>query len=232
MYSEALNLSSRGNYLAAKRLLSQLVKNEPNFVNGHSLLGNTYTAVGELGLADDEYSNAIDLCLSDSNGSRCKDLWLSYVNRGCVRLNSGAVQESLSDFNRAASLRSKPELTIATNRARALEILGDFPGADSDYEVAVQLSGSEIAPFWLRSALVKYEQNDVGGAHRRLARVEQRFGEAPEVLVAKAIIDGDGVSLSKLPESQRLLFRDESYLKETLKWGPRMTTAVKALKNL
>jgi len=54
LYKDAINLSSRGDHLAARRLLSRVVEDDPLFVGGHALLGNSYTALADLNGAEEE----------------------------------------------------------------------------------------------------------------------------------------------------------------------------------
>lgn len=227
-YNEAINLSSRGNHLASRRLLSKITADEPSFVGAHALLGNDLTALGDLDSALDEYTTTINLCEAAGSG-KCKDLWLDYVNRGAVLNNLNSPERALSDLNEAARLRARPELTILSNRARAKENQGDFIGADADYTIAMGLNG-EVAPFWLRAALAKFEVGECIG--ETLSRVEGRFPDAPEVVVLRAILQAEKLGdekgkekFGKLPESQKRLFSDEKYVKEKIGWGPKSAEA-------
>lgn len=65
------------------------------FIYGWSNLGNTQVVIGKLDDAESSYSTAIDLCkenldkVGDQFGvRRCDDLYLLYLNRGCLRLNN------------------------------------------------------------------------------------------------------------------------------------------------
>ena len=92
----------------------------------------------------------------------------------------------MEDLNQANEIRGKPDAIIAQNRARACELNSKYALADRDYELAISMTSNEVAPFWLRASLVKFQLGDTIGALDLLRRVEVKFPEAPEVRAALA----------------------------------------------
>ncbi|KAL3903335.1 MAG: hypothetical protein SGARI_005424 [Bacillariaceae sp.] len=177
---------------AAQRLYAKVTKISPRFIYGWSNLGNTQVAMGDLGGAEENYSQAIDLCretLSDNNeyGRKCNDLYLLMLNRGSVRLNTpGMAKEALKDLQQADTLRQRPDAIVLQNLARAKELNGMYSSADRDYTVSISMTANEVNPFWLRAAMVKLQLGDAKGGSDLLKRVENRFPDAPEVKAASA----------------------------------------------
>eukprot|EP00586_Coscinodiscus_wailesii_P014398 CAMPEP_0172515562 /NCGR_PEP_ID=MMETSP1066-20121228/268919_1 /TAXON_ID=671091 /ORGANISM="Coscinodiscus wailesii, Strain CCMP2513" /LENGTH=133 /DNA_ID=CAMNT_0013296655 /DNA_START=11 /DNA_END=408 /DNA_ORIENTATION=- len=131
-------------------------------------------------------------------------------------------KEALADLEQAADLRGKPDAVILQNRARAREINGLYSGADRDYTVAISMTSNDVAPFWLRSAMVKFQNGDLIGALDLARRVDVRFGEAPEVRAALAALlmaKGDSIGARRkyleIPDRQRENFVNDEYLKKT-----------------
>lgn len=167
---------------------------------------------------------------------RCSDLYLLYLNRGSLRLNNKMPKEALMDLEKADELRAKPDAIILQNRARAREINGYYAAADRDYTIAISMTSNEVAPFWLRSALVKFQIGDKLGAFDLIRRVENRFPEAPEVRAALATLlfdKGDQVGAQRkfleIPDRQRLKYIDDDYLQNVVSWPPKMIENVKTL---
>jgi len=205
------------------------------FIYGWASLGNTQVALGALPPAEASYSRAVDLCLENQKEAevfgvaRCSDLYLLYLNRGSLRMNNGMPKEALKDLEAADSLRGRPDGIISQNRARARELNGLYAGADRDYDIAISMTSNEVAPFWLRSALVKFQLGDAFAAMDLLRRVENKFPEAPEVRAALATMlaaKGDQETAQKkfleIPDRARLKYSDANYLKNTISWPPRM----------
>ena len=212
------------------------------FIYGWSQLGNTQVALGALAPAEVSYTNAIELCKENQKEEerfgvpRCNDLYLLYLNRGSLRLNNKMPKEALLDLDNADRLRAKPDAIILQNRARARELNGSYAAADRDYAVAIGMSSNEVAPFWLRSALVKFQIGDILGAFDLIRRVENRFPEAPEVRAALATllsVKGDQIAAQRkyleIPDKQRLKYMDDEYLQDVIAWPPKMVEAVKKL---
>lgn len=134
----------------------------------------------------------------------------------------------------SATLRGKPDAVILQNRARARELNSQYAAADRDYDVAISMTSNEVAPFWLRAALVKYQLGDYLGALDLLRRVEVKFPEAPEVRAALAAMlakKGDEVGAKRkfleIPDRQRLRFGDLDYLNGTVAWPPSMIATIR-----
>jgi len=242
LFDEARVLEQQGNMAAANRIYTKVTKMAPRFIYGWSNLGNTQVAFGALQPAEESYSTSINLCLENRQEEekfgvpRCQDLYLLYLNRGCVRMNSKQYGGALQDLEMADKLRARPDAVILQNRARARELNGLYAGADSDYSVAISMTSNEVSPFWLRSALVKFQLGDVIGAFDLIRRVENRFPEAPEVRIALATLlaaKGDQTGAQRkyleVPDRQRLKYNDMDYVEQTIAWPPKMIETLKKL---
>lgn len=205
-------------------------------------MGNTQVALGALLPAEKSYSTAIDLCIESNKEEekfgvpRCNDLYLLYLNRGSLRLNNGMPKEALKDLEMADNLRGRPDAIILQNRARARELNGYYAAADRDYSVAISMTSNEVAPFWLRSALVKFQLGDLLGALDLIRRVENKFPEAPEVRAAIATLlmaKGDQETARKkymeIPDRARLKYVDSGYLNSVISWPPKMIETLATL---
>jgi tetratricopeptide (TPR) repeat protein len=196
-----------------------------------------------LNRADVNYSKAIELCQESQAQTgetigvrRCNDLYILRLNRGTVRLNNGMPKEALIDLQNASVLREQPDALILQNLARANEVNGLYSQADSDYNLAISMTSNEVNPFWLRSAMVKYQLGDAKGGLDLLKRVENRFPDAPEVRAAYAIFlaaKGDQTAAQQkfleIPNRQRLKYSDMDYLKTVVSWPPSMIDGVSKL---
>jgi tetratricopeptide (TPR) repeat protein len=225
---------------AAQRLYAKVTKISPRFIYGWSNLGNTQVAMGDLQSADENYSQAIELCQqsldSADGGRKCNDLYILLLNRGSVRLNSGTPEskkEALNDLQQANTLRQRPDAIVLQNLARAKELNGLYGSADHDYAVAISMTANEVSPFWLRSAMVKLQLGDVKGGYDLLRRVENRFPDAPEVKAASATFlaqQGQQIEAQRkyleIPNRQRLKYVDNNYLHDVISWPPAMIDGV------
>lgn len=151
-------------------------------------------------------------------------------------MNNNMAKEALIDLENADRIRSKPDAIILQNRARARELNGLYAAAERDYAVAISMTSNEVAPFWLRSALVKFQIGDTLGAFDLIRRVENRFPEAPEVRAALATLlfaKGDQIGAQRkfleIPNKQRLRYLDDDYLQIVISWPPKMIENVKQL---
>jgi tetratricopeptide (TPR) repeat protein len=242
LFGEARVLEQQGNIQAAQRIYNKITKIEPKYIYGWASLGNTQVALGILQPADESYTRAIDLCLESQKEEekfgvpRCNDAYLLYLNRGALRLNNGMKEVALKDLETADNLRGRPDAIILQNRARAREVNGFYAQADRDYDVAISMQSNEVAPFWLRAAMVKFQLGDTLGAFDLVRRVENRFPEAPEVRAALATLltfKGDQITANRkfleIPDRARLKYVDEKYLNETIAWPPKMQEYLKVL---
>lgn len=175
---------------AAQRIYSKVTKISPRFIYGWSNLANTEVAFGDLHSAEENYSKAIDLCQESMDGieekfgvRRCSDMYVLRLNRGTVRLNNGMPEEALADLQQASILRERPDAIILQNLARAKELNGLYSLADKDYNLAISMTANEVSPFWLRSALVKYQLGNKSDGLALMKRVENRFPEAVSVVL-------------------------------------------------
>lgn len=195
LFNEGRALESQGNMIAAQRLYAKVTKISPRFIYGWSNLGNTQVALGDLPSAEVNYSKAIDLCTESSAEAaaqgfgikKCSDMYVLLLNRGTVRLNTpGRKEEALRDLRQASTMRERPDAVILQNLARAEELNGLYNMADKNYNLAISMTANEVNPYWLRSAMVKFQLGDLQGGRDLLKRVENRFPDAPEVKAASA----------------------------------------------
>jgi len=244
LFNEGRALEQQGNIQASQRIFAKVTKLAPRFIYGWAYLGNSQVALGSLDPAENSYTKAVNLCVESRKEEeklgipRCNDLYLLYLNRGSLRLNNGMAmaKEALLDLEAADSLRAKPDAVILQNLARAREVNGLYAASDRDYTVAISMTSNEVSPFWLRAALVKFQLGDTMGSFDLIRRVENRFSEAPEVRAALAAMlyaKGDQDTARKkfleIPDRQRLKYRNDEFLLNTISWPPRMIDNIKAL---
>lgn len=245
LFNEGRALESQGNMAAAQRLYARVTQISPRFIYGWANLANTQVAMADLGSADENYSKAIKLCETSNAESseqgfgvkKCSDLYVLYLNRGSVRLNNGQAKDALQDLQTSSILRGRPDAVIAQNLARAKEVNGQYGQADKDYSMAISMTANEVNPFWLRSAMVKLQLGDGKGGKDLLARVENRFPDAPEVKAASATFlllqQNDEIAARRkfleIPNKQRLRFSDKKYLLDVITWPPVMVDGVTTL---
>jgi len=179
MFNEGRALETQGSIAKAQRLYYKVTKMSPGFIYGWSNLGNTQVILGELDTADKSYTKSIEMCIENNRlqeekpgvNSRCTDIYLFYLNRGALRLNNNMPKEALDDLEKADLFRAQPDAIVLQNRARARELNGLYDAADRDYTVAISMTSSEVNPFWLRAALVKFQIGDFGGFRDLTRRV-------------------------------------------------------------
>jgi tetratricopeptide (TPR) repeat protein len=185
LFQEGRALESQGNLAAAQKIYQKVTQLVPRFVYGWSNLGNTQTAFGDLDAAEISYTTAINLCQEslpgDEQQQRCSDLYILFLNRGSLRLNNNMEKEALNDLQQSVALRGRPDAIVLQNLARAEELNGLYKSADRDYSVAISMTANEVQPFWLRSAMTKFQLGDIQDGLDLLKRVQNRFPEAPEV---------------------------------------------------
>uniref|UniRef100_A0A7S2URS4 Uncharacterized protein n=2 Tax=Attheya septentrionalis TaxID=420275 RepID=A0A7S2URS4_9STRA len=136
----------------------------------------------------------------------------------------------------ADSLRGKPDAVVLQNLARAREVNGQYSSADKDYTLAISMTSNEVSPFWLRSAMPKFQLGDLNGASDLLKRVANRFPDAPEVraavstvMAAKGDLVGAQQKFLQIPDRQRLNYSDNDYLQSTIAWPPAAIDMLKTI---
>lgn len=253
LFNEGRIYETQGNINAAYRIYNKIVQLQPNFVYGHSNLGNAQTIVGDLKGAEQSYTTAINLCnefdvqqeqrrLENNNNKQffgerqrgCTDLYVLYLNRGCIRLNTlGQAKNALSDLQQANALRARPDSILLQNLARAQELNSEYDNANSNYDIAIQMTANEVSPFWIRSVLTKYQLNDIQGGFNLLKRINNRFPDVTEVKAAYATFlykQNDTIGSKQLfltiPNKQRLNYSNIQYLQQTVQWPPKMIDTV------
>ncbi|GKY97351.1 hypothetical protein MPSEU_000693500 [Mayamaea pseudoterrestris] len=248
LFTQARAYEQQGNLQAAQRLYEKIVVVAPDFVYGWSNLGNTQTALQQLTEAEISYTKAINLCtqLEQNSGGAspqpCKDLYLLYLNRGSLRLNTQQPQLALQDLRQSNSLRGRPDDVILPNLARAYEVNGQYQAASDAYVTSIRMAGNAVAPYWLRASLVEFQLDNGIDGYALLQRVQNRFPDAPEVKAALAVYlwevrneqDQARQTFLQIPNKQRLKYSycsDESkeYLDNVIAWPPKMKEAVQVI---
>lgn len=224
LYATAKREAQFGNFPAAVDSYNKLVEAEPSFAPARSNRANVLVAQGKLTASIPDYTAALELAPLES------DVWVVLVNRGCVFLALGQVQSALDDFN-AALARGNGDLTaIYSNRASCFERQEKWDRALRDYQRAVEANASDVQPWWMRYALVLFEEDRSQDAVGILKRVATRY-DASEVHAALAgvlfargdIVEAEGQwSLVDRPKS----FSNREFLENDRKWTPRLVKAM------
>jgi len=123
----------------------------------------------------------------------------------------------------------------------------------ADYGSAIALKPNDVAPFWLRYAACLFEAQRDGEAIALARRVKSKFpGEAEVSVVLAGILSQAGTSAAaagserqqpaglteatnlyrSLPPVQREKYSNPVFLRDTVRWPPRLTAAVIALSKI
>jgi tetratricopeptide (TPR) repeat protein len=97
-----------------------------------------------------------------STAATLEDKGLAYRNRGTARVDAGANEQAMADFDQAIALRPGDTANYA-GRARAKLGLRDLPGSTADYSEAIRLAPGN-ASLYLGRGHVRFVQGDQAGA--------------------------------------------------------------------
>ncbi|CBJ30660.1 TPR domain-containing protein [Ectocarpus siliculosus] len=215
----------------AKKLYNQVVKYAPGYVYGWSNRANVLIAEGDLKAAVSDYDRALQL----AEGIYMPDKWIIYLNRGTTLMALGDDDRAMSDLNQAAKLNTSKDLYTLANRAQAFERRGDWAKALADYEGAINVQPGNVQPWWIRYSLVLFQEGRDFDSLAFLKRVQAKFEGVGEVQAAMTAIEfgrGDmkaaegawrGINIV----DQQMYLKD-SYLKDQLKWPPRVVESLKS----
>ncbi|CAM9140800.1 unnamed protein product [Ectocarpus sp. 4 AP-2014] len=216
----------------AKKLYNQVVKYAPGYVYGWSNRANVLIAEGDLKAAVSDYDRALQL----AEGIYMPDKWIIYLNRGTTLMALGDDDRAMSDLNQAAKLNTSKDLYTLANRAQAFERRGDWAKALADYEAgAINVQPGNVQPWWIRYSLVLFQEGRDFDSLAFLKRVQAKFEGVGEVQAAMTAIEfgrGDmkaaegawrGINIV----DQQMYLKD-SYLKDQLKWPPRVVESLKS----
>lgn len=224
LYATAKREAQVGNFPAALDSYNKLVEVEPNFAPARSNRANVLVAQGKLAASIPDYTAALELAPVES------DVWVVLVNRGCVYLALGQEQSALDDFNAALARGNGDATAIYSNRAACFERQEKWDRALRDYQRAIEANASDVQPWWVRYALVLFEEGRSADAVGILKRVAARY-DASDVHAALAgvlfargnIVEAEGQwSLVDRPKS----FASREFLEKDRKWTPRLVQAM------
>lgn len=122
----------------------------------------------------------------------------------------------------------------------------------ADYGSAIALKPNDVAPFWLRYAACLFEAQRDGDAISLARRVKSKFpGEAEVSVVLAGILSQAGTAAAagsekqqpaglteatnlyrSLPPVQRGKYSNPVFLRDTVRWPPRLRAAVMALSKI
>lgn len=209
----------------AKKLYNQVIKYAPGYVYGWSNRGNVLIADGDLKGAVADYNKALEL----ADGLNMPDKWVIFLNRGTTLLALGEDDLALSDLNQAAKLNNQKDLYTLANRAQAFERRGDWSKALVDYEGAINVQPGNVQPWWIRYSLVLFQEGRDFDSLACLRRLQSKFEGVAEVQAALTSVQFGRGEMKEAEKAWRGInvvdqqtYLKESYLKDQLKWPPRM----------
>eukprot|EP00614_Pseudopedinella_elastica_P030979 CAMPEP_0172630864 /NCGR_PEP_ID=MMETSP1068-20121228/175923_1 /TAXON_ID=35684 /ORGANISM="Pseudopedinella elastica, Strain CCMP716" /LENGTH=351 /DNA_ID=CAMNT_0013441835 /DNA_START=109 /DNA_END=1164 /DNA_ORIENTATION=- len=231
---------AKGQFDKATKYYNQAISAAPDYALGYSNRANVAVILGRVDDALRDYDAAVTV--SSRPGQFYEglpDRWLLFLNRATARLALGGDPGAcVDDLNKAAALRQRPELVIASNRAQAYERLGNYAMAISDYGSAVGLKPQDPQPFWLRYAACLFEKEADAEALGIARRVKAKFAGEPEVQIVLAALNAkydphEAAQLYRgLAPVQRQKYGSKAFLQESLRWPPRLVDAVLDLRVL
>ncbi|CAM9528284.1 unnamed protein product [Discosporangium mesarthrocarpum] len=231
-FKKAQAAGSLAQFDKAMKLYSQVVKYAPGYVYGWSNRGNVMVAEGDLNGAISDYSKALEL----AGSLNVPDMWMIYLNRGTTYLAMGETGSALADLDQAATLNTRKDLYTLASRAQVYERMQEWGKALQDYEGAVGQRPGDVQPWWLRFALVMYQENLDFDSLTFLRRVQSKFGDVAEVKAALTAVQfGRGETheaealWASIAEGDQKIFLDEVYLKNKLKWPPRVGVLIQGV---
>lgn len=229
-FSSAKRIAESGDIDAALAAYDNLIKEAPNFAPGYSNRANLLIAKSRMNEALADYNRALELAPADG------DVWVVLVNRGVTRLavddSSAGAEAALADLN-AAFDRKGGDALVLQNRAAVYEALGKWESAIRDYQGA--LKSNDVKPFWLRYALVLFQEGKLSESIAVLKRVSNSFN-VDDVKAALAVVYfengnlGSAETLWSDMERPRL-FESRQFLLSR-KWPPRAVEAMDHFKSL
>eukprot|EP00752_Nemacystus_decipiens_P005791 g5239.t1 len=230
-FQKAQAAGSTQQFDKAKKLYNQVVKYAPGYVYGWSNRANVLIAEGDLQGAVRDYDRALEL----AEGVSMPDKWIIHLNRGTTLMALGEDDRAMSDFNQAASLNRSKDLFTLANRAQAFERKGDWGKALADYEGAINVQPGNVQPWWIRYALVLFQEGRDFDSLAFLRRVQAKFEGVGEVQAALTAVEFGRGDMKEAERSWRginvvdqQMYLKDGYLKDQLKWPPRMVESLKA----
>ncbi|CAM9263683.1 unnamed protein product [Scytosiphon promiscuus] len=162
------------------------------------------------------------------------DKWVIHLNRGTTLMALGEDDRALSDLNQAAKLNNSKDLLTLANRAQAFERRGEWAKALADYEGAINVQPGNVQPWWIRYSLVLFQEGRDFDSLVFLKRVQAKFEGVGEVQAAMTAIEFGRGNMKEAERAWRginvvdqQMYLKDAYLKDKLKWPPRMVENLK-----
>ncbi|CAM9926391.1 unnamed protein product [Pylaiella littoralis] len=230
-FQKAQSAGSVQQFDKAKNLYNQVVKYAPGYVYGWSNRANVLIAEGDLQGAVRDYDRALEL----AEGVSMPDKWIIHLNRGTTLMALGEDDRAMADFNQAARLNNSKDLFTLANRAQAFERKGDWAKALADYEGAINVQPGNVQPWWIRYALVLFQEGRDFDSLAFLKRVQAKFEGVGEIQAAMTAIEFGRGNMKEATKAwkginvvDQQMYLKDAYLKDKLKWPPRMVESLKA----
>lgn len=229
LFSKARQTESDGDFVAAQDFYQQLVQGEPEFIYGWANLANVLVQRGNLEQGLLCYKKA--LSLRPPAGEQLSTILL---NTASTEIALGKTENAVRDLDLAEKVGGSSDL-VTIKKAVILTQAGKWKEGCESFEKVFKTSEKDALPWWLRYSMSLLETNRGPEAVAYMQRVLQRYPYETEV---KAF----GVALysalgspqeanrywKQMNDAERTLYRDESFLKDKLVWGP---TAVRSFQS-
>jgi tetratricopeptide (TPR) repeat protein len=137
MGKEANTENSKGNYLKAIEIYSNIIAAEPNTGKWFLYRGQGYSIVNDNKKAESDYSKAIELTPQYSD---------AYISRAILYFSINQPERSINDYNHAQRFLKDESMLgfIYNNRGNAKSMREDYEGALTDFQKAYKLDTSSI----------------------------------------------------------------------------------------
>ncbi len=126
---KGLILRKRGDLQSARKAFTRAVELDEDFAIGWYNLGQTERNLGDLQAAEKHLNKAIELE---------KNLTKAYFERTIVKKKLGKKEEALKDYNTILELEGQNYMEAVVNRGLTKKMMGDFAGAMSDLDRAIE----------------------------------------------------------------------------------------------
>jgi len=124
-----LVLRKKGNYAEAKTAFALAVKFDPDFAIGWYNLGQVERNLGNYKLSEVYLNKSIELN---------KNLTKAYFERAMLMKQLGKKEKALEDYDTILKLEGENYMEALVNRGLTKKMMGDFKGAISDLDQAVE----------------------------------------------------------------------------------------------
>jgi tetratricopeptide (TPR) repeat protein len=134
---DASDENTKGNYLKAIELYSNIIATEPNTGKWYLYRGQSYSIINDNKKAESDYSRAIELT------SQYVD---AYISRAILYFSINQPERSINDYNQAQRFLKDESMRgfIHNNRGNAKSMREDYEGALVDFQKAYKLDTASI----------------------------------------------------------------------------------------